>query len=73
MSPLLTTEAVRKLHKKKTRVMWVPVTRYATLRDIRRWASLPIHENVIHIGGFKYENRSQDLNTMIADICPQVK
>merc|ERR1719174_1792981 len=49
-----TGQMARKLARRpNTRLMWVPVTRYAPRNRIRRWASRPARDNVIVIDNFK--------------------
>lgn len=66
------TAAASKKLRKKARLMWVPVTRYAPLRDIRRWASRPWKDNIISVGDFGTLQKPDTINKIIVDMCPKV-
>eukprot|EP00929_Paragymnodinium_shiwhaense_P007137 TRINITY_DN111084_c0_g1_i1.p1 TRINITY_DN111084_c0_g1~~TRINITY_DN111084_c0_g1_i1.p1 ORF type:complete len:810 (+),score=222.09 TRINITY_DN111084_c0_g1_i1:111-2540(+) len=58
--------------KKKTRLLWVPVTRHAPLEDIKLWASEPVQDNVVVVDSFKDLEQPEAINEIIADVCPEV-
>lgn len=66
------TAQASKALRKKARLMWVPVTRYAPLRDIRRWASRPWRDNIISVGDFGTLEKPDTINKIIVDMCPKV-
>jgi len=66
-----TGQQARKLARRSnTRLMWVPVTRYAPKRRIRRWASKPARDNVIVIKDFKQLESPDAVTDIIASACP---
>jgi len=62
--------ASRKL-RKAARLVWVPVTRYAPLRQIKRWATRRWKENVVVVKSFADLEKPDPVNQVIADICPK--
>lgn len=72
LSPKKTGRASRKI-RRKARLMWVPVTRFAPMRKIRGWASWPWRENVIKVDSFGNLNSPKVLNEVISDMCPDIK
>jgi len=66
------TAAASKKLRKKARLMWVPVTRYAPLRDIRSWASRPWRDNIISVGDFGTLQKPDTISKIIVDMCPKV-
>lgn len=71
MNRRATASAARKL-RGKARLMWVPVTRYAPLRDIRSWASRPWRDNIISVGDFGTLEKPDTISKIIVDMCPKV-
>jgi len=66
-----TGQQARKLARRpNTRLMWVPVTRYAPKSRIRRWASKPARDNVIVIDDFKTLEEPDTVTDIIAAACP---
>jgi hypothetical protein len=70
MNRRATSQASKSL-RKKARLMWVPVTRYAPLRDIRRWATRPYRDNIISVGDFGTLQRPDTISKIIVDMCPK--
>merc|ERR550514_164014 len=66
------TGQASKAVREGARLMWVPVTRYAPLRDIRRWASKPARENIIRLKNFWTMTDPATISNIIADMCPKV-
>lgn len=64
-----TRQAANKL-RKKSRVMWVPVTANAPLKEIKKWASDPKSENVIRVEDFQSLANPRTLSVLMNDICP---
>jgi len=62
-------KAVRKV----ARLMWIPVTKYAPLRFIRRMASKRWQENVVLANNFKTLSKPEFIDHIIADMCPTIK
>lgn len=62
-------KAVRKV----ARLVWVPVTKYAPLRFIRRMASKRWQENVVLANNFEQLKTPSFVNHIIADICPKIQ
>merc|ERR1719223_1688893 len=69
MSYKRTKLAARDL-RKSARLVWVPVTRFAPLGRIRKWATRRWQENVIPVKDFDELAEPLVVNKMIADICP---
>jgi len=62
-------KAVRKV----ARLVWIPVTRFAPLRFIRRMATRRWQENVVLATDFKTLETPAFVDRIISDICPQIK
>jgi hypothetical protein len=71
LSETSTTRASRSI-KKKARLMFVPVGRYVPKNDMRKWASWPAKENVVEVDTFGELSTPVVLNTVIADMCPDI-
>merc|ERR1719163_1488854 len=56
--------------RKSARLVWVPVTRYAPLRSIRRWATRRWQENVVPVRNFAALQKPDVVTHVIANICP---
>lgn len=71
MSPRWTKLAARSL-RKKARLLWVPVTGNAPLKDIKKWATRRWQENVFQVRSFDdLKTQSDSLVThVVASICP---
>lgn len=72
MNPRKTYQAAKSL-RRKARLMFVPVTRYAPIMDIRKWASTPVADNVLKVDDFSDLSGTKTINKIIADACPVVK
>jgi len=72
MNPRKTFQASLQL-RRKARLLWVPVTKYAPLRQIKAWASRPVADNVLVLPDFKELTAKATLNKLIADACPVVE
>jgi len=57
--------------RKSARLVWVPVTKYAPLRYIKRWATRRWQENVVRVRSFNALKRvrGSPVNPIIANIC----
>jgi hypothetical protein len=65
-----TTEASRTI-RKTARLVWVPVTRFAPLKQIKEWATRRWQENVIKVDSFGDLKKPDVVTHIIADICPK--
>merc|ERR1719262_1005170 len=50
---LRATNLASRYIREKTRLVWVPVTEFAPLKDIKRWATRRWQENVVKVDDFK--------------------
>merc|ERR1719274_361191 len=56
--------------RKVARLVWVPVTKYAPLKDIKDWATREWEENVVPVSSFADLQRSTEVvDHVIANIC----
>jgi hypothetical protein len=65
-----TTEASRTI-RKSARLVWVPVTKFAPLKQIKEWATRRWQENVIKVDSFGELKKPDVVTHIIADICPK--
>jgi hypothetical protein len=72
MSYRKTGMASRKL-RKKARLMWVPITKYAPLANIKSWATRRWQENVVKVNSFGELKKPDVIDHIIANICPKKK
>jgi len=72
LSPWNTIRASREV-RKKARLMWVPVTKYAPLALIKKMATRRWQENVVKVDSFGelQDNKYTITNHLIADLCPK--
>jgi len=64
-----TTRAAKSL-RKAARLVWVPVTSYAPLGKIKKWATRRWEENVVLAETFEALENPAVVNHVIANICP---
>merc|ERR1719284_1951711 len=64
-----TARAARSV-RKAARLVWVPVTRSAPLRQVKRWATRRWQENVVVVRDFKELETPDTVNHVVANICP---
>jgi len=57
--------------RKAARLVWVPVTRYAPLASIKRWATRRWQENVVRVKSFKALEKPDVITKIVANICPK--
>merc|ERR1719311_1900354 len=57
--------------RKSARLVWVPVTKYAPLKQIKKWATRRWQENVVQVQSFKDLEKPDPVNHVIANICPK--
>jgi len=58
--------------RKSARLIWVPVTRYAPLRYIKKWATRRWQENVVQVRTFADLEKPDMVTHVVANICPTV-
>jgi len=63
----LASRAVRK----SARLIWVPVTKYAPRKRIKRWATRRWQENVVFVPTFKALEKPDVVTHIVANICPK--
>jgi Mg-chelatase subunit ChlD len=56
--------------RKEARLVWVPVTSYAPLSDIKQWATRRWQENVVVVKTFEDLEEPDVVTRIIANICP---
>jgi hypothetical protein len=71
MSMKKTRQAAKEL-RKQTRLMWVPVTKYAPVSAMRKWASNPKTDNFLALEKFSDLEDPLVMDSIISDICPKV-
>jgi hypothetical protein len=57
--------------RKAARLLWVPVTKYAPLKYIKKWATRRWQENVVPVKNFDDLKKPDVITHIIADICPK--
>jgi hypothetical protein len=57
--------------RKAARLLWVPVTKYAPLKRIKRWATRRWQENVVKVDSFGDLEKPEVVTHIVADICPK--
>jgi hypothetical protein len=65
------TAMAAKTIRKGARLVWVPVTKFAPLKEIKKWATRRWQENVISVEDFAALKTPETVTHMIADICPK--
>lgn len=68
LSTKLTEAAAREL-RNEARLVWVPVTKSAPFREVKKWATSPWKENVVRVKTFKDLEKPDAINHVIANIC----
>merc|ERR1719440_1154077 len=68
MSTRYTERAAKKL-RKQARLLWVPVTRWAPLNDIKKWASTPRSENIVEANSWTVLESRELLDEVVSDLC----
>jgi hypothetical protein len=65
------TELASRDIRKAARLVWVPVTKFAPLKEIKKWATRRWEENVIQVSDFSELHEPSVVTHIIADICPK--
>merc|ERR1719160_2400959 len=65
------TEIASRMVRKSARLVWVPVTKYAPLKQIKKWATRRWQENVVKVPSFKALENPDTITHIVANICPK--
>jgi len=57
--------------RKSARLIWVPVTRFAPLQQIKQWATRRWQENVVPVKTFADLEKPDVVTHVVANICPR--
>merc|ERR1719333_2121594 len=57
--------------RKSARLVWVPVTKYAPLKKIKKWATRRWQENVVKVPTFAALENPDTITHIVANICPK--
>mmetsp|Transcript_41794 Transcript_41794/g.96798 ORF Transcript_41794/g.96798 Transcript_41794/m.96798 type:complete len:249 (+) Transcript_41794:1804-2550(+) len=72
LSPRLTGQ-VAEVAKRRSRLVWIPVTRSASCTALNSWCSPPVHENVLQVDDFEALAKPETISKLVSNICPKVK
>jgi len=64
------TEMASRVVRKSARLVWVPVTKYAPRKRIKKWATRRWQENVVFVPTFKELEKPDVVTRIVANICP---
>lgn len=67
------TEIASRQLRQSARLMYVPVTRWAPVSQMRQWASHPTQENFLALDSFSELTNPDKLDLIITDVCPEVQ
>merc|ERR1719389_761450 len=65
------TTIASRLIRKGARLLWVPVTQYAPLKWVKKWATRRWQENVVKVDTFEDLETPDPITHIMADICPE--
>jgi hypothetical protein len=65
------TGMASRMVRKSARLLWVPITRYAPLKRIKRWATRRWKENVVRVRTFSDLEKPDVITHIVANICPK--
>merc|ERR1719271_744176 len=65
------TTIAAKIVRKAARLVWVPVTKYAPLKWIKKWATRRWQENVVRVKTFADLEKPDVITHLVANICPK--
>jgi len=65
------TGIVSHILRKSARLLWIPVTKYAPRKRIKKWATRRWQENVEFVPNFRKLDKPEVIDHIIADICPK--
>jgi len=57
--------------RRSSRLVWVPVTKYAPRKHIKEWATRRWQENVVFVPTFKQLENPDPITHIVANICPK--
>merc|ERR1719199_375611 len=57
--------------RKQARLLWVPVTKFAPLKYIKKWATRRWQENVVKVESFEELQTPEVVTHIVADLCPK--
>jgi len=57
--------------RKKTRLLWIVVTKFSPLKDIKKWASRRWQENLVKVSKYQKLGKPRIVTRIIANICPK--
>merc|ERR1719316_1508034 len=66
------TRAQSELLRRKARLVWIPVTKFAPIDDVKTWSSKPPRDNVIEVDDFETLEQQSTVNDLVASTCPNV-
>jgi len=64
------TALASKAVRKSARLVWVPVTQFAPLKKIKKWATRRWQENVVFVKDFAQLEKPYIITHVVANICP---
>merc|ERR1719182_1222750 len=65
------TELAARSLRKTARLLWVPMTKNAPLKSIKKWATRRWEENVVSVEDWAKLEKPEVITHIIADICPE--
>jgi hypothetical protein len=65
------TQLASRAIRKKARLLWVVVTKFAPLKDIKSWASRRWQENLVQVETFEQWASAETGTHIVANICPK--
>jgi len=64
------TELASRAIRKKARLLWVVVTKFAPLKSIKTWASRRWQENLVQVNSLEQWASAETGTHIVANICP---
>merc|ERR1719162_2089404 len=65
------TGMASRIVRKSARLVWIPVTKYAPRKMIKKWATRRWQENVVFVPTFKKLQKPDVITHIVANICPK--
>merc|ERR1719408_699895 len=59
--------------RKKARLLFVVVSKFSPLKDVKTWVTRRWQENLVQVEDYKEWGLNTTITAVIADICPQKK
>jgi len=66
------TRRASKRLRRQARLVWIPISQYAPLRAMKRWASRPRRDNFLALNSYDELLKSEVVNRIVSDVCPEV-